>query len=87
MGPQFPRPVVSAPPPPKRPNYTPILITLAASLILGGASCFGFLTTLNMNKSTAINTFLGVGFVLCVVTFLGSILWLLVRAIRDAMGD
>jgi hypothetical protein len=69
----------------KRSNYKPILLTLLLSFLLGGGSCFGFLSTLNMNVSSSLNTVFAIGFVLCVVVFLGSILWLVIKAVRDGM--
>ena len=73
------------PAPHKKSNYKPILLTLLFSFLLGGGSCFGFLTTLNMNRSTPVNIFFAIGFGTCVLVFLGSILWLAIKAVRDGL--
>jgi hypothetical protein len=70
-------------PAPKRPNFRPVLITLLCSVLLGAGSCFGFLTTLNTNESSAINLALAVLFLLCVATFLGSVVMLIVKAFTN----
>ena len=71
---------------PKKPNYKPVLLTILCSLLLGAGSCFGFLTTLNFNRNVPINGVFAVGFGICLLVFLGSILWLVIKAIRDAVG-
>jgi hypothetical protein len=55
--------------------------------LLGAGSCFGFLTTLNFNHDSAIATAFAAGFGLCVLVFLGSVVWLVVKAIRGRHGD
>jgi hypothetical protein len=70
-------------PAPKRPNFRPVLITLLCSVLLGAGSCFGFLTTLNTNESSTINLALAVLFLLCVATFLGSVVMLIVKAFAN----
>lgn len=70
-------------PAPKRPNFRPVLITLLCSVLLGAGSCFGFLTTLNTNESSAINSALAVLFLFCVAAFLGSVVILIVKAIAN----
>lgn len=74
----------SSDPTPKS-NYKPILLTLLFSFLLGGGSCFGFLTTLNMNRSTPINSLFGIGFGVCLLVFIVSILWLAVKAVREGL--
>ena len=71
--------------PPKKPNYKPVLLTILCSFLLGAGSCFGFLTTLNFNRSVPINGVFAVGFCVCLLVFLSSILWLAVKAIRQAV--
>jgi hypothetical protein len=70
---------------PKKPNYKPVLLTILCSFLLGAGSCFGFLTTLNFNRNVPINGVFAVGFGICLLVFLGSILWLVIKAIRDAV--
>jgi hypothetical protein len=72
-------------PPIKKSNYKPILLTILCSFLLGAGSCFGFLTTLNFNRNVPINGVFAVGFCICLVVFLGSILWLAIKAVRDAV--
>jgi hypothetical protein len=69
-----------------RSNYRAPLITLLCSFLLAGGSCFGFLTTLNFNHEVPINTFFAAGFGVCVLVFLGSVLWMIVKAIRGRHG-
>ena len=77
---------IPAPPnPPKKSNYRPILLTMLCSFLLGGGSCFGFLTTLNLNRSTPINSVFAIGFAVFLLVFLGSILWLAIKAVRDGL--
>jgi hypothetical protein len=76
---------ISPAPVAKRPNYKPMLLTLLFSFLLGGGSCFGFLSTLNMNVSSSLNNAFAIGFVLCVVVFLGSMVWLVIKAVRGGM--
>jgi len=70
---------------PKKPNYKPVLLTILCSFLLGAGSCFGFLTTLNFNRNVPINGVFAVGFGICLLVFLGSILWLVIKAIRGAV--
>jgi hypothetical protein len=67
----------------RKSNYRPILLTLLISFLLGGGSCFGFVATANGNS--AISSFFAVGFGLCVLAFLGSISWLVTKAVRDGL--
>jgi hypothetical protein len=77
----------SLPRPPRQTNYRAALITLLCSFLLGAGSCVGFLTTLNFNHGSAISTAFAAGFGLCVLVFLGSVVWLVVQAIRGRRGD
>ncbi len=70
---------------PKKANYKPVLLTILCSFLLGAGSCFGFLATLNFNRNVPINGVFAVGFGICLLVFLGSILWLVIKAIRDAL--
>jgi len=70
---------------PKKPNYKPVLLTILCSFLLGAGSCFGFLTSLNFNRNVPINGVFAVGFGICLLVFLGSILWLVIKAIRGAV--
>jgi hypothetical protein len=70
---------------PKKPNYKPVLLTILCSFLLGAGSCFGFLATLNVNRDVPINVVFAVGFGICLLVFLGSILWLVIKAVRDAV--
>ena len=70
---------------PKKPDYKPVLLTILCSFLLGAGSCFGFLTTLNFNRNVPINGVFAVGFCVCLLVFLGSVLWLAVKAIRQAV--
>ena len=67
----------------KTSSYKPILISLLFSFLLAGGTCFGFLSTVNVNKSSIMSEFYAACFVFCVLTFLGSLLWLVVKAVRD----
>ena len=67
--------------PPKKSDVRPILLTLLFSFLLGSGSCFGFLTTLSVNKSSATNSAFAVLFMLCVAAFCGSLVILIVKAI------
>jgi hypothetical protein len=71
----------------KRSGYAAPLITMGCAILLGGGSCFGFFATLNMNRSTPTNNFFAAGFGLCVLAFLVSTLWMVVKAIRGRHGD
>ena len=72
-----------SPPPPAKSNYKPILLTLLISVLLAGGSCFGFLGTFNINRSTPLSMVCAAGFVICVLTFLGSLLWLVIKVLSD----
>jgi hypothetical protein len=70
-------------PPVKKSNYKPILLTLLFLFLLAGGSCFGFLTTTNSLEDTKVKDFFADCFVICVLVFLGALLWLLAKAIRS----
>ena len=73
-----------SPPPPAKSSYKPILLTLFFSFLLAGGSCFGFLNTPLVNRTTPVSTVYAAGFVFCVLTFLGSLLWLVIRGSKGA---
>ena len=74
----------SAVPPPKRSSsYKQILLTLLFSFLLAGGTCFGFLSTFSVNKTSTLSTVCAVGFLICVVTFLASLLSLVIKVLRD----
>jgi hypothetical protein len=52
-----------------------IAITLVASVLLAGGSCFGFLSTMNFNRSTPISLVFAIGFGLGVLAFSGACIW------------
>jgi hypothetical protein len=71
----------------RRSTYRAALITLLCSFLLGAGSCFGFLTTLNFHGDSPGNMAFAVGFGICVLVFLGSVVWLAVKAIRGRHGE
>ena len=79
---------MNQPPPPLPPvrksNYKPILLTLLFSFLLAGGSCFGFLRTMNTQGGSS-STIFGAGFLICVLVFVGAILWLAIKAIREGI--
>ena len=70
-------------PPPAKSSYKTILLTLLFSFLLAGGSCFGFLNTPFLNRSTPWSMICAGGFVFCVLTFLGSLLWLVIKVLSD----
>jgi hypothetical protein len=74
-----------SPLPPARSSYKPILLTLLFSLLLAGGTCFGFLNTFNVNQNSRVSVVYAGCFAFCVLTFLGSLLWLVIKAISDAI--
>jgi hypothetical protein len=72
-------------PPPAKSSYKPILLSLLFSFLLAGGTCFGFLNTFNVNRNTPVSTFYAAGFVFCVLTFLGSLLWLVIKVLSDVV--
>jgi hypothetical protein len=74
-----------SPPPPAKSSYKPILLTLLFSLLLAGGTCFGFLNTFSVNRNSQVSMVYAGGFAFCVLTFLGSLLWLVIKAVSDAI--
>jgi hypothetical protein len=75
-------------PPPEKSNYQPILLTLLPSFLLGAGSCFAFVATVKQYPNpnfTSMNGLFAIGFAFSLLAFLGSRVWLVVKAIRDAM--
>ena len=68
----------------KKSNYTAILLVMLCAFVLGAGSCFAFASTLNGNSS--MNGVFATSFLLCVLVFLGSIVWLVVKAVRESSG-
>jgi hypothetical protein len=79
-----PPPLQPRPPVPTKPplNYTPILITMACAFVLGLGSCFGFVTAPSSHQSLA--GALEVIFLVCLLVFLLSLLWLVIRVLINA---
>ena len=66
-----------------RSRFRPVVITLFSAFLLGAGSCFGFLTTLTpIWGGSWINVVFQWIFILCVVAFLGALVWALVIVIR-----
>jgi hypothetical protein len=60
-------------------RFRPVVITLFSAFLLGAGSCFGFLTTLTLIKGSSwINVVFAWIFILCLVTFLGALVWAVV---------
>ncbi len=76
-----------SPLPPPKSSYKPILLTLLFSLLLAGGTCFGFLNTFNVNQNSPVSMVYAGGYVFCVLTFLGSLLWLVIKAVSDVIRD
>jgi hypothetical protein len=76
---------LTSPPPPARSSYKPILLTLLFSFLLAGGTCFGFLSTFNVNRNSPVSTVCAGGFAFCVLTFLGSLLWLAIKVLSDVI--
>ena len=70
-------------PPPAKSSYTPILLSLLFSFLLGGGTCFGFLNTFNVDQNSPVSKVYAGGFVFCALAFLGSLLWLVIKVISD----
>jgi hypothetical protein len=70
---------------PERSRYKPILITLLSAVLLGAGTCFGLMRTLNLNNSASrVPEAFAAAFICCVVVFVGSLIWALVRFLRNA---
>jgi len=74
-----------SPPPPAKSSYKPILLSLLFSFLLAGGTCFGFLNTFNVNWNSTVSMVYAGGFVFCVLTFLGSLLWLVIKVVSDVI--
>jgi len=72
--------------PGRKSSYRAALITLLCSLLLGAGSCFGFLSTLKFHGDSPRNTAFAVGFLACLLVFFGSVVWMVVKAIRGRYG-
>ena len=71
-----PPPIAPVPEPGRKSSRVKaIVITLVASVLLAGGSCFGFLNTMNFNRSTPINAVFAIAFGLGVLAFLGACIW------------
>jgi hypothetical protein len=74
---------MSTPPPtpllPETPRKTSkvkaIVVTLVASVLLAGGSCFGFVNTINFNRNAPISMVFAIGFGLGVLAFSGACVW------------
>ena len=71
-------------PPARKSNYKPILLTLLFSFLLAGGSCFGFLRTMNTQGGSS-STIFGIGFLICVLVFVGALLWLAIKAVLEGI--
>ena len=76
-----------SPPPAAKSSYKPILLSLLFSFLLAGGTCFGFLNTFNFNRNSPVSMVYAGGFAFCVLTFLGSLLWLVIKAVSDVIRD
>ena len=69
----------------KRPNFVPILITIACAALLAVGSCFGAIITSGTDRG--MSNFLGYVFVgsalLFVVSFIGFVVWAIITAFRS----
>jgi hypothetical protein len=72
-------------PPPAKSSYKPILLSLLFSFLLAGGTCFGFLNTFNVNHNSPFSMLYAGCFAFCVLTFLGSLLWLVIKAVSDVI--
>ena len=71
-----PPPIAPVPEPGRKSSKVKaIVITLVASVLLAGGSCFGFLNTMNFNRSTPISAVFAIGFCLGALVFFGACLW------------
>jgi len=73
-------------PPVRKANYKPILLVMLCAFVLGGGSCFGFASTLTSNGNSSMSGIFAGCFLLCVLVFLGSIVWIVVKAVRESSG-
>ena len=78
------QPILSMPPG-RTANYKPTLLVMLCAFLLGAGSCFGFTSTFNTNVISPLGGVFAVGFVICLVVFLGALLWLIIKAVRDGI--
>ena len=76
------RPVSDQQGPPPGSPWRPIVITLLSALLLGAGSCFGFLST--MSEGSNVSGVFMVAFLLCLIIFIGSLVWAFVTWIHKA---
>jgi hypothetical protein len=67
----------------KRLRVVPILITLAATLILSVGSFYGCARTFSVGGETRLNAFFFCSFIVCAVSCVISMIWLLVTLVRN----
>lgn len=75
---------------PKRRSFVAPAVMLLASVVLAGGSCFGFLNTLSFDgrgRHPNLNLFFLIVFCLCVIAFLGAIIWMIARAVRNSRAN
>jgi len=72
-------------PPPRKSNYKPILLTLLFSFLLAGGSCFGFLSSFKISSDSLASNIFAAGFLICVLVFVGALLWLVIKAVREGI--
>jgi len=72
--------------PPPKSHWMQIIITLVSAIVLGAGSCFGFLTTMSFGRRTSyVSMVFAWVFAVCVLTFLGALIWALVAGIRSLL--
>src|SRR5260221_14040246 len=74
----------------KRRSFVAPLVTLLCAVVLAGGSCYGFLSTFNINgsgKHAALNVFFLIVFFSNVMAVSGAIVWIIVGAVRDAKSS
>jgi len=72
--------------PSKGRGYVAPLVTLLCAVVLAGGSCYGFLSTFNINgsgKHAVLNVFFLIVFFSNVIAVPGAIIWMIARAIRN----
>ena len=75
------------PAPGRKSGYRPVLLTLLFSFVLGGGSCAGFLANINANSTNTIAGLFFVVFALCAFAFVGSLIWLIVKAVNGSTNN
>jgi hypothetical protein len=76
-----------SPAPRERSSYKPVFLTLFFSFLLAGGTCFGFLNTPFINGTSPMNTVCAAGFAFCALTFLGALVWLVIKVLIDAVRE